>query len=350
MRHSTSVVLLALVTTVSAALAADPGPAIGAARTALGQKQYAQAVKLLQDAIPDATSLADAGQKQKALAAIHFFSALAFNGMNNEAKTKEELEQFFRFSTMNTIDASKFDPQFVRWFNDVQKTLKSESSVGFEAAYPGYRAFAPTDAKVRTLAEWGDGPELTLLGTPDERRKFHDLTTDDERRAFIDAFWKRHDPTPESDANEFRDEFEKRAAFADHLWGSERGRGALSDRGRVFILLGEPVVIRTKPLSQAEGASVQRQGAVVAANDANARNVAASMDASDHRLEQKNYDPVAKGSIERWYFNRDQLPKSIPDAEVVFKFITEEGYGDHILQRDFMINKVLHDASAAVTR
>jgi hypothetical protein len=42
---------------------------------------------------------------------------------------------------------------------------------------------------------------------------------------------------------------------------------------------------------------------------------------------------------------RDQLPHGVPDAEVAIKFITQEGYGDHVLQREFMVNKVLADAS-----
>jgi GWxTD domain-containing protein len=245
---------------------------------------------------------------------------------------------------MNTIDPSKFDAQFVRWFNDVQKTMKSENSVGFEAAYPGYRSFGETQPKARPLAEWGDGPEMTLLGKADERRQFQKLTTDDERRAFIEAFWKRRDTTPDTDANELRDTFLKRAAFADRMWSTERLRGALSDRGRVFLLLGEPVVIRTKPLSKAEGASVRGGASAPPPDVANAVEMAHVMEAADKNMGIKNFDPVNKGSVERWYFARDQLPRSIPDAEVVFKFITEEGYGDHILQRDFMVNKVMHDA------
>ena len=54
--------------------------------------------------------------------------------------------------------------------------------------------------------------------------------------------------------------------------------------------------------------------------------------------------PIAKANVERWVFSRDQLPRSVADAEVVFKFVTEEGYGDHVLQRDFMVTKALHDA------
>ena len=99
------------------------------------------------------------------------------------------------------------------------------------------------------------------------------------------------------DQNDFRKEFLRRVAFADETFTGSRQRGALTDRRRVFVLIGPLVVIRQKPLTARE--STTRIG----------------------------------GS------------HGIPDAEAVFKFITQEGYGDHVLQRDFMVTKVLADAA-----
>ena len=70
-----------------------------------------------------------------------------------------------------------------------------------------------------------------------------------------------------------------------------------------------------------------------------------AMAADDKNMTQIDPTPIAKGNVERWIYNRDQFPKGIPDAEAVFKFITQEGYGDHVLQRDFMVTKVLADAA-----
>src|SRR5947208_3586974 len=101
------------------AFAADPGAAIGKAKQALNEKRYDNAIELLQGAIPDAAALTEP-QHSQALAAIHFFTALAFNGLRYEEKTREELEQFFHFSpNAKALDASRYDAAFVRLFNEV---------------------------------------------------------------------------------------------------------------------------------------------------------------------------------------------------------------------------------------
>ena len=57
-------------------------------------------------------------------------------------------------------------------------------------------------------------------------------------------------------------------------------------------------------------------------------------------------EPVLKGRVETWVYAKEQLPKKVPDKQVTFKFVTEEGYGENVLQRDFLVLKTLHDAGA----
>lgn len=64
-------------------------------------------------------------------------------------------------------------------------------------------------------------------------------TPPEEREKFIEEFWKVRDPDPTSEENEFRDEYYHRIETANHLF-REGSSGWLSDRGRIFILLGEP--------------------------------------------------------------------------------------------------------------
>lgn len=64
-------------------------------------------------------------------------------------------------------------------------------------------------------------------------------TAPEERRKFIEEFWKARDPDPASEENEFRDEYYRRIEEANRLF-REGSAGWLSDRGRIFILLGEP--------------------------------------------------------------------------------------------------------------
>jgi GWxTD domain-containing protein len=62
------------------------------------------------------------------------------------------------------------------------------------------------------------------------------------RDEFIAAFWKKRDPSPASEENEFEQEFNNRVAFA-NLWFHEKGPAANgwdSDRGRILLILGFP--------------------------------------------------------------------------------------------------------------
>jgi len=79
-----------------------------------------------------------------------------------------------------------------------------------------------------------------VLLTEEERKAFGSLKTDAERDAFVERFWRRLDPDPSTDANEFRETFEARCAFASGRFETIRGPAWSSDRGRVLLLLGEP--------------------------------------------------------------------------------------------------------------
>jgi GWxTD domain-containing protein len=89
------------------------------------------------------------------------------------------------------------------------------------------------------LQEWGNGPAQWIM-TPDEQRAWRKVTTDSDAVAFIDLFWARRDPSRDTAVNEFRDEFESRVAYSDKTFGEKHKRGALTDRGRVYIMMGAP--------------------------------------------------------------------------------------------------------------
>jgi len=91
-------------------------------------------------------------------------------------------------------------------------------------------------------AEWADGPVHHLM-TRDEMKQWKALQTDAEAQAFIDLFWARRDPTPDTPRNEFHEAFDKRVATADQYFSSANKRGAMSDPGKVLILLGPPYTI-----------------------------------------------------------------------------------------------------------
>ena len=88
--------------------------------------------------------------------------------------------------------------------------------------------------------QWLD-EEVVYIISPLEREVFLKLTSDRERDLFIDAFWKHRDPTLSTPENEFRSEHYRRLQYANHFFGRQGLRpGWKTDRGRIYIILGEP--------------------------------------------------------------------------------------------------------------
>lgn len=83
--------------------------------------------------------------------------------------------------------------------------------------------------------------EVVHIITSTERSVFLKLQTDRERELFIEAFWRQRDPTPGTPENEFKTEHSRRIAYANRTLGRETSRpGWKTDRGRIYIILGEP--------------------------------------------------------------------------------------------------------------
>ena len=104
-------------------------------------------------------------------------------------------------------------------------------------------AFSPESASGQLppqYQKWLD-EEAVYIITPLEREVFLKLTSDRERDLFIEAFWKHRDPTPASPENEFKTEQYRRINYANQFLGREAAKpGWRTDRGRIYIILGEP--------------------------------------------------------------------------------------------------------------
>ena len=73
--------------------------------------------------------------------------------------------------------------------------------------------------------------DVRYIITDPERRAFKMTKSDEERENFIEAFWRRRDPTPDTVENEFKDEHYSRIAYANQRFAS-RLPGWRTDRGR----------------------------------------------------------------------------------------------------------------------
>ena len=108
------------------------------------------------------------------------------------------------------------------------------------AVVPGTMAQdEPAPAEAESLLEWDKSPAGYLL-TKDEQKEWKKISTEAEARAFIDLFWARRNPNPTNAFNPFKADFENKVRYADEQYTWEKRRGALTDRGRVLIIMGAP--------------------------------------------------------------------------------------------------------------
>lgn len=97
----------------------------------------------------------------------------------------------------------------------------------------------------KVYKDWLD-KDVAYIITDEERKAFKKLETDDERERFIEEFWRRRDPDPDTDENEFREEYYERIAYANEHYASGIP-GWKTDRGRIYITWGKPDEVETHP-------------------------------------------------------------------------------------------------------
>jgi GWxTD domain-containing protein len=98
--------------------------------------------------------------------------------------------------------------------------------------------------------------DATYIISDEERKAFRNLSNDEERDAFIENFWLRRNPNPDSPENEFREEHYRRIAYANEHFAAGKP-GWKTDRGRIYISWGKPDSIE----SHASGGNYDRPAA-----------------------------------------------------------------------------------------
>src|SRR5713226_9620483 len=88
--------------------------------------------------------------------------------------------------------------------------------------------------------------EVSYIITDEERAAFLRLANNEEREQFIEQFWLRRDPTPDTVENEFKEEHYRRIAYANERFSSGIP-GWKTDRGRIYIIWGPPAEIQSHP-------------------------------------------------------------------------------------------------------
>ena len=100
--------------------------------------------------------------------------------------------------------------------------------------------------------KWLD-EDVAYIITDEERAAFKQLSNDEERDNFIEAFWQRRDPTPDTEENEYKEEHYQRIAYANEHFAAGVP-GWRTDRGRIYIVFGKADEVESHP----SGGSYQR--------------------------------------------------------------------------------------------
>jgi len=91
--------------------------------------------------------------------------------------------------------------------------------------------------------------KVRYIITREERKIFLELP-DSEKKNFIEEFWKRRDPDPDTEENEFKIEYDNRIEKSNQLFSGEGRPGWLTDRGRIYVIFGPPTDRLTYPMGE----------------------------------------------------------------------------------------------------
>jgi GWxTD domain-containing protein len=154
----------------------------------------------------------------------------------------------------------------------------------------------PDDAFTRWIKE-----DVTPIITNEERAAFAKLKTNEEREQFIHIFWDHRDPTPDTEENEYRDEYYERVAYANEHFASGVP-GSKTDRGKIYIKFGKPDEIETHPA----GGSYQR-------------------------MSYEGGGTTTTFPFEKWFYRHISGVRSGVEIE----FVDPSGSGEYRIARDF---------------
>jgi GWxTD domain-containing protein len=317
------------------------------AKDAFGRGDYKQS--LADFNLLDAESQKPGFENDRAKLApvILFYRGANLAALGKKDEAKEAFISYLAFMPNASIASPPFPKQVVAVFDAAVKDSAGRSNTVSAA----FAAFMPPPGWTLPADEhWTETPVRFLL-TPAQKQEYESLTTAADRATFADRVWGQLDPTPGTPANEFRAEFERRLAFADATWPTEKAPGRIGDRAMVIVFLGPPTYAAMSNIAAGEDA----MAAVRAGGNAPLGNYQGKTSivgrgpverSSTANLEQ-DYN---RGGRESWIYRGDRMPKDVPFHEVRFDFLSKQGYGAGVLQKDPQSMQTLGRAVDAAVR
>lgn len=116
--------------------------------------------------------------------------------------------------------------------------------------------------------DWEKSVECQLLATDAEKKAWKAVKTDEDAEKFVGLFWAKRNPDLKNPNNDFKMMFEARAKKADEVFTVGKKRGALSERGKVVILVGPPKAMTRRASDGAAPGSTGASGIADLGGDA----------------------------------------------------------------------------------
>jgi GWxTD domain-containing protein len=286
---------------------------------------------------------------------LAFYRGACLAAMGRTEEARPQFELFLTYQPKASLDPAAYPPKVIAALEEARRNTATAASKPAESGSlaNSYRAYvAPAGPVPEEEGEnWAKGPAGYLL-TSDQKIEYSRLSDAVARSEFTSQFWKLRDPKPETPENEAREEFERRAAFADAHFAQGEKRGSLTDRGMVFVLLGPPTWAGRKPIATGDDTSDPKGMSLY--SDLEVRNAlkgksgSASAYIYDYMTGPGTKLPDSDGNYrEVWHYRRELLPASVSFQQVDFDFITRKGYGRNILQREDLVLATLEAAREA---
>ena len=185
--------------------------------------------------------------------------------------------------------------------------------------------------------------DMAYVFTEEEMKEFRSLSTGDQERFMID-FWKEIDPTPATAQNEAMIEHYRRVAYADEHYGTAGVRGALADRGKIYIKYGAPddiqsffsdyEFIRDKRDMEGGGDPVPTDPFARVGIKAGTDAAGGTSTGDDEYADQRGGTTIHGKPYETWSYDGPgspvrRLSERVPSsAGMRFMFVDERGVGD----------------------
>jgi len=286
---------------------------------------------------------------------LAFYRGACLASLDRQPEAQQQFQAFLAFQPNAELDPAIYSKKVIAALESARRNLAVNKQLPelTGSLANAYRAFPKPrhEDQVSLGEDWANGP-VRFLMTAEERHAFSRLADPVSRSEYVTAFWKKHDPKPETPENEFRDEFEKRVAFADSRFTQGETAGSLTDRGMVFILLGPPTYVGQKPLTSGEDSNDKAGLFKYRAADVRIASLPGGTTSDHARRVDKVTGPgtslndAARNWREVWHYRHEILPKGIPYHQVDFEFVTKEGYGTNVLQRETQVLDTLEKAKA----